>query len=316
MAEQTIRLNRPKLNGRCKDTLRQTKTFVLQHISVLIGGEYIYTFKNTADRAVKVHITPVASATEEDENHETAMGMVAIVPAHSGELKIPLKSDSIMVRAGFEHDETGLCEIFWGLRRFDWEPTIVIQFRPEHSHENNNFYADVQPGHPCITNCRSSGSLESRMPLVATLPPQVWSGEPEQSVPVTTELDGLSVSTFRQDSHSLSLSLTPQSAAKSHGQTLRSPFDSMMLMARSMQTLESHGSHSPGTVMSVPPHGFDDIPEADEDEEDDYTVPLTYDHHDWALGHKAREAPSMESLGRPHRGLPRSNPPTVLVMTC
>eukprot|EP00971_Amphidinium_carterae_P081002 1602764-Amphidinium_carterae.2 len=140
MAEQTIRLNRPTLKGPLEVALRQTATLVLQHISVLICGEYCYTFKNTTDRAVKAHIMP-ASGTEEDE---TAAGIIVSIPAHSGEVKIPFKSAaSIMVRAGFEHNERGLCEIFWGLRQFDWEPTIVIQFRPEHSQEDNELHADI-----------------------------------------------------------------------------------------------------------------------------------------------------------------------------
>mmetsp|Transcript_4865 Transcript_4865/g.8466 ORF Transcript_4865/g.8466 Transcript_4865/m.8466 type:complete len:305 (-) Transcript_4865:165-1079(-) len=240
--EQTIRFNRPTLNSSLEDAFRQTAALVLQRISVAMCGEYNYTFKNTARRAVKVHIMPASGGTEAEA---LASSIVVTIPGFCDEFKIPLKSASIMVSAGFERDDNGSCEIFWSLRRFDWEPTIIIQFRPEHSQED-----DEEQGLPIIEEERSPASLEllaQATPPGGTLPPVgVAAGPmPEQPLPPTPEVDCLSARSF-----------TMQSA---HFEPMTHSF-----LARAMQGFEPHGA---GPSMSVPLYGFDDIHEGDESEE-------------------------------------------------
>mmetsp|Transcript_12492 Transcript_12492/g.29429 ORF Transcript_12492/g.29429 Transcript_12492/m.29429 type:complete len:315 (-) Transcript_12492:165-1109(-) len=198
---KTIRFNRPTFQSSFEDVCRQTAAVFVQRISVALCGEYSYTFQNTADRAVKVHMIPDAGSSAHGDSEQMASkaaeaGVIVCVPPKSGEVKIPFKSPSILVRAGFEHEDTGFCEIFWTLRRFEWEPTITITFRPEHSQANNTFHEDVHVWSPHIIDPRGQDTmlLEAQAkPPGATLPPVgVTAGPfPEQPLPPTPELESL-----------------------------------------------------------------------------------------------------------------------------
>eukprot|EP00971_Amphidinium_carterae_P001484 29705-Amphidinium_carterae.1 len=235
-----------------------------------------------------------ASGQAEDQ---MAAAIIVTIPAHSGEVKIPVKSDSIVVRAGFEHDDKGSCEIFWGLRRFDWDPAMVIQFRPEHSHEGNEFYADVQSGHPCLAESRSPASLllyAQAMPPGGTLPPANFTIEPLPEQPLATpEMDALT--------------------ARSLGPAFHCPsLDSMPQPGLAVEASESHGLHGPGPSMSLPLRGLDDILEEEEDEGH------VHDMGDWQLLGEARDQAmvTMEFVRRPRRrGLPPQTTPPTTAMT-
>lgn len=118
------------------------RTAAGDRVSAFLTGRYFYTFANTTDRTVKMHLT------------EDALGMPVsgkqdyylTVPAGATGVEVPMKADMILVAAGFFVPQVGAYEVFWEPRRFAWESGCVISVGARHSVESNKYRVDVHPG--------------------------------------------------------------------------------------------------------------------------------------------------------------------------
>lgn len=112
-------------------------------LSAFLTGRYTYTFANTAERTVKLHLSDdCAGAAGARQDY------FLTVPGGASGVEVPMKSDMISVTAGFFHPETGAYEVFWESRRFSWESNATISMGQRHSVDANRLRVDVTPGSP------------------------------------------------------------------------------------------------------------------------------------------------------------------------
>lgn len=110
-----------------------------ERLSAFLTGQYSYTFSNTADKTVKLHLADDVPGTGGKQD------FFLTVPARASGIEIPMKCDLISVTAGFFHPTTGTYEIFWENRRFSWESGMTISIGNRHSVDANKFRVDVYP---------------------------------------------------------------------------------------------------------------------------------------------------------------------------
>jgi len=110
-------------------------------LSAYLVGQYAYSFSNTSGRTVKMHLTD-----DTGRPGDRGQDYFLTVPANAEGIEVPMKSDMIIVTAGFFKPEDGTYEIFWQNRRFSWESDISICACPKHSVDANRICVDVFPG--------------------------------------------------------------------------------------------------------------------------------------------------------------------------
>jgi len=111
-------------------------------LSAFLTGQYTYSFSNTTGRTVKMHLS------DDQAGKGAAQDYFLTVPAGAQNVEVPMKSDMIVVTAGFFRPEDGAYEIFWENRRFSWETGVSISAANRHSVDANRIRTDVWPGAP------------------------------------------------------------------------------------------------------------------------------------------------------------------------
>mmetsp|Transcript_136038 Transcript_136038/g.434316 ORF Transcript_136038/g.434316 Transcript_136038/m.434316 type:complete len:317 (+) Transcript_136038:87-1037(+) len=120
-------------------------------IGAYLIGQYNYSFSNASGRTVKLHLVDDTGAPGGAGRQDYFL----TVPGNAEGVEVPMKSNMIVVTAGFFMPEDGTYEIFWENRRFSWESELSICVAARHSVDANRVCTDVFPGAPEVPRgCR------------------------------------------------------------------------------------------------------------------------------------------------------------------